>query len=161
MKDAMKEVAKKEKVRNMGLFVAFAIIALLGAMAYVRLAPSDAAAWHALPDLALWDQGGPVDQVIPLTGAAAVHLSAAKGDPAALLARLDAIATATPRTTRIAGSVPEGRITWQTRSALWGFPDFTTAEVRPDGLYVYARLRFGKDDMGVNAKRLNDWVSAL
>lgn len=67
----------------------------------------------------------------------------------------------TPRTLRLAGSVAEGRITWETRSLFWGFPDYATAEVRPDGLYNYARLRFGSSDFGVNAARLQDWLSRL
>ena len=52
-------------------------------------------------------------------------------------------------------------MTWITRSRLFGFPDYTTAEVRSDGLYVWSRLRFGKGDMGVNAARLNGWALAL
>jgi hypothetical protein len=149
----------KKVMRNMGLFIAFAIIALLGLMAFVRLAPTQTTTWDQLPDLYVWGQDGPYDQVIPMTGAASLRLSTAKGNPAALLARLDAIALATPRTTRIAQS--DGRITWETRSALWGFPDYTTAEVRTDGLYIYARLRFGRSDLGVNAARLNDWLAQL
>ncbi|OYW47683.1 MAG: hypothetical protein B7Z31_15380, partial [Rhodobacterales bacterium 12-65-15] len=82
-------------------------------------------------------------------------------DPVDLLSRLDAIALASPRTTRLAGSVTEGRITWITRSALWRFPDYTTAEARSDGLFLYARQRFGSDDLGVNAARLRDWLSRL
>jgi hypothetical protein len=147
--------------RTMGLFLAFAIIALLGLIAYVRLAPTDVAQWNALPQIAALEAVAPVDQVIPLTGGAALHLSAEKGAPAVLLGKLHTIAMATPRTTRLAGSLEEGRITWVTRSALWGFPDYTTAEVRPDGLYLYARLRFGREDFGVNAKRLSDWLSRL
>ncbi|MCF8484851.1 MAG: DUF1499 domain-containing protein [Rhodobacteraceae bacterium] len=136
-------------------------IAVLGAMAYVRLAPTNTAQWHSAPAPSLWDQSSPWDQVVPLTGAASLRLSDQKGAPTALLAKIDAIAMATPRTTRLAGSVGDGMITWQTRSALWGFPDFTTAEVRPDGLYLYARLRFGTEDLGVNAKRLTAWLAAL
>ncbi len=94
-------------------------------------------------------------------GAASLRLPAGTGAPADLLARLDAVALATPRTRRLAGSVEEGRITWETRSALWGFPDYTTAEVREDGLYLQARLRFGREDMGVNAARLRDWQERL
>lgn len=137
-------------------FLALVLAATLAFAAWVRLAPSDPAAWHVPPQAE-----GPWDEVVPLTGAASLRLSAAKGAPADLLARLDAIAMATPRTTRLAGSVEEGRITWVTRSALWGFPDFTTAEVRGDGLYLHARLRFGREDMGVNAARLRDWLNRL
>jgi Protein of unknown function (DUF1499) len=149
----------KEGRRNMGLFIAFAIIALLGLMAVVRLAPTDAAQWHSLPDLYAWGTDGPYDTVLAMTGAASLRVSTAKGDPAELLARLDTIAMATPRTLRIASS--DGRITWETRSALWSFPDYTTAEVRADGLYIYARLRFGHSDMGANAARLSGWLAQL
>ncbi len=130
--------------------------ALLCFAAWVRLAPSDPARWHVSPMAE-----GPWDEVQPGTGAATLRLSLGRGAPEDLLARLDAVAMATPRTRRLAGSVAEGRITWITRSALWGFPDYTTAEVRPDGLYVHARLRFGSEDMGVNAARLRDWLSRL
>jgi hypothetical protein len=99
--------------------------------------------------------------VVPTTGAASLRLGPEAGAPSDLLARLDAVALATPRTTRLAGSVSEGRITWVTRSAVWGFPDYTTAEARADGLYLQARLRFGREDMGVNAARLRDWLARL
>jgi Protein of unknown function (DUF1499) len=151
----------KKGVRTMGLTVAFLIIVLLALMAFVRLAPADLAPIHASPGLYGWDHDGPWDSVVPLTGGAALRLSLAKGDPQDLLARLDAIAMATPRTLRLAGSAAEGRITWETRSLVWGFPDHTTAEVRPDGLYLHARLRFGRSDLGVNAARLQNWLSRL
>jgi len=82
-------------------------------------------------------------------------------DASGMLARLDAIALATPRTRRLAGGVAEGSITWITRSALWGFPDYTTAEVQADGLYIFARIRFGGGDGGVNAARLREWQAQL
>ena len=151
----------KRLVRTMGLTLAFLIIAFLGLTAYVRLAPSDPAQWNVSPPAALWADGAPWDQVVPAEGAATLRLSAAKGAPADLLAKLDAVAMASPRTERLAGSLSEGRITWITRSLLWGFPDYTTAEVRPDGLYIHARLRFGRSDLGVNAARLTDWLSRL
>lgn len=138
------------------------VLALVAAFAlWVRLAPSDPDRWHVSPSLQGWDHGGPWDEVVPLTGGASLRVSLAKGDPAELLARLDAVALATPRTRRLAGSVEEGRITWLTRSAVWGFPDYTTAEARGDGLHVHARLRFGREDMGVNAARLGLWARAL
>jgi hypothetical protein len=141
------------------VWVLGAIAALVvGLGLYVRLAPSDPAAWHVSPAAEAF---GAWDAVVPMTGAATLRLSSAKGAPAELLARLDAVAMETPRTTRLAGSVEEGRITWITRSALWGFPDYTTAEVREDGLYILARLRFGREDMGVNAARLADWLARL
>ena len=90
----------------------------------------------------------------------------ALGPQRAALTRLDEIALATPRTTRLAGSPEEGRITWVTRSALWGFPDYTTAQamthdVATSGVTLFARSRFGREDLGVNAARLRDWLSRL
>ncbi|MFZ1468288.1 MAG: DUF1499 domain-containing protein [Paracoccaceae bacterium] len=152
----------KRALRTMGLALAFAIIATLALMAYVRLAPVEATALNASPSVYAWDQGGAWNTVVPMQGGASLRLAASRGvPPSRVLAQLDAIALATPRTIRIAGSVADGRITWQTRSLIWGFPDYTTAEAREDGLYIYARLRFGRSDMGVNAARLQDWLAQL
>lgn len=141
-------------MRRMAVFLLGGLLAALVIFAaFVRLAPSDPALWHVAP-LAQGAEGS----VVAEKGAASLRLA---GDGAALLARLDDIALATPRTTRLAGSVAEGRITWITRSAFWGFPDYTTAEAGPEGLVVQARLRFGRDDMGVNAARLQDWQASL
>ena len=152
----------KKVIRNMSLIVAFGLIAFLGLLAFIRLAPSDPAVWHIDPSAAYtWPQGQQWDEVVPLKGRAVLRLSPEKGAPGELLARLDAVAVATPSTQILTGSVAEGRITWITRSALWGFPDYTTAEARDDGLYVYGRLRFGRADGGVNARRLTDWLARL
>lgn len=151
----------KRTVRNVALFIAFALIAAMGLMAAIRLAPSDPAVWHKSPELYEWVHGGTWNDIVPMTGGASLRLSLERGAPANLLARLDRIATASPRTERLAGSPGEGRVTWITRSALWGFPDYTTAEARADGLFIYARLRFGRSDLGVNAARLRDWLSRL
>jgi hypothetical protein len=133
------------------------LVAVVAFAAYVRLAPSDPARWHVAPVAE-----GPVGEVVVAgLNRATLRLGLEAGAPAELLARLDAVALATPRTVRLAGSVEEGRITWVTRSALWGFPDYTTAEVQADTLAIEARSRFGQGDMGVNAARLRDWLSKL
>jgi uncharacterized protein (DUF1499 family) len=133
------------------------LVALVAFAAYVRLAPSDAGRWHVAPVA----EGVAGDVAVAGMNRATLLLAPDAGPPADLLARLDAVALATPRTVRLAGSVEEGRITWITRSALWGFPDYTTAEVRADGLFIEARSRFGQGDMGVNAARLRDWQGRL
>lgn len=132
------------------------LIVLGGFAAYVRLAPSDPARWNADPTQAFAGVQGPND-IVTQTNGAVVRIPVSDG----LLARFDAIAMATPHTTRLAGSVDQTRITWVTRSALWGFPDYTTAQINADGLYIHARLRFGKSDLGVNAARLSDWLAKL
>lgn len=141
-------------------FLFLPLFAAAAFAAYVRLAPSDSARWH----LALPADGPPDCAVQPATGSARFACTYAD-PPEALLARLDAIALATPRTLRLAGDPASGRITYVTRSALWGFPDYTTAQATPtpDGtrLDLHACLRFGSSDMGVNAARLGQWSKSL
>ena len=60
-------------------------------------------------------------------------LTVAERSPEDVLARLDAIALQTPRTMRLDGSPEDGLITWVTRSAVFGFPDYTTAAARSEG----------------------------
>lgn len=134
--------------------MALLLLALLvvWGMAYIRLAPSDPARWHVDPGAA------------PTAGERrAVTLDGTT--PQETLARLDAIALASPRTTRMAGSPAEGRMTWVTRTALFGFPDYTTAAARAEGsatvLTIHARQRFGRNDLGVNAARLDAWLGLL
>lgn len=142
--------------------VVLILIVAAGAMAFVRLAPTDPDVWHMSLDPRPLDMATPSpDKVTALPNGGYVDLTAAPDQTQALLAKLDGIALATPRTLRIAGSAETGRITWQTRSAFWGFPDYTTAESTPNGVTLYARQRFGKGDWGVNAARLTAWISAL
>ncbi len=133
------------------------VIAVAALVAYIRLAPSDPARWHIALHPRPADIAAPSPHVVVLRGGAYIDVPVADG----LLARLDTIIMATPRTVLLAGSVGEGRMTWITRSDLWGFPDYTTAEVGPQGLTIYSRLRFGGGDMGVNGARLAGWVAAL
>ncbi|MDW4548674.1 DUF1499 domain-containing protein [Defluviimonas sp. D31] len=127
---------------------------LVGAgLAWIRLAPSDPARWHVDPAVPGEPDGARATLSLPGQG------------PAETLARLDAIARAAARTVRLAGSPEEGRITWITRSAVFGFPDYTTAQAVRNGadvdLTLHARQRFGRRDFGVNAARLRDWTAAL
>jgi hypothetical protein len=145
------------KVRNMFVFLIVLLVVLGGFWTYVRLAPNDLGRWNVDPATAVTWPETTAGTVSALTGGAVFLIPAAQD----ALARLDAVAVATARTTRLAGSVEQGRITWVTRSGFWGFPDYTTAQITQDGLYVYARLRFGKADFGVNAARLNDWLGKM
>ncbi len=130
---------------------------------YVRLASNDPAVWDVDPltvakptksnhFLLRSDGGDTAGKVYETT-------------PQDLLAAFDAVALAAPRTTILAGSVSSGQITYVTRSALWGFPDFTTVKAVQDGhgarLVIFARSRFGESDLGVNRTRTQDWLSKL
>lgn len=127
----------------------FIVILLVAAgLAFVRLAPSDPAKWH-VPVRATEDRDLP-------GGAIRV-----KNNPDVGLAELNAIALEWPRTTRLAGTVEEGRITYVTRTKWIGYPDYTTVEIKDDQLLMFARLRFGLQDFGVNRARLEAWLGAL
>ena len=120
--------------------------------AYVRLAPSDPARWHTDPSEGTMGANSHVARVVlPMS-------------PEDALSAVDAAAKAEPRTARLAGSVEEGRITYVSRSRLWGFPDYTTVAVRPEGdgaaLVIHARARFGESDLGVNAARVGRWLAS-
>ena len=148
-------------MRVLGWAILVVVVLVAALAAYVRLAPSDPARWHTDPAEA---EPGPGRFVVkPEGGDTDGPLLAMP--PREALAALDAVARSTPRTRVLAGSVEEGRITYVTRSALWGFPDYTTAEAVPaEGgarLVVFARLRFGESDMGVNAARVRGWLERL
>ena len=133
------------------LLLALALLVVAGA--WVRLAPMDPARWHTDPGEG---QDGPNSATLRLPQPL---------PPAQALAALARVAEATPRTTRLAGTEDGGRITWITRSRLWGFPDATTAAAIPDGdgsiLILHARSRYGQSDLGVNRARLAAWAAAL
>lgn len=138
------------------ILLAVLMTAFVGLSGYVRLAQDDYAAWNINLADRLAPLGPPsVDVVTSFGNGAYVDLTKAS------LERLADVAQTMPRTRQIAGSVAEGRITWQTRSLFWGFPDYTTAQVSGDGLIILARSRYGSGDWGVNAKRLTQWIAEL
>ncbi|WP_149142159.1 DUF1499 domain-containing protein [Gemmobacter caeruleus] len=139
------------------------LLAALCFSAFVRLAPVDPARWHVTladhpasikpNDATAYAEGG--DLAAPIL----------PDRPEAVLERLAAIALAEPRSRLIAGTPAEGRITLMQRSALWGMPDFITAEARatPQGtrLEIWSRARFGFSDFGTNRARLERWIAGL
>lgn len=122
----------------------FLLAVIAGLMVYVRLAPVQASVWHTAVE-------GDTDQDFDGGVIRVAEVS---------LAALDQVARGWERTSVLAGSVEEGRITYVTRSLLWGFPDLTTVEARENGVAIHARLRFGKSDLGVNGKRVAAWLAA-
>ena len=122
-------------------FAVLIFILVFAVLALIRFAPSDPARWH---------QPVQAETSRDMTGGA---IRVLRTGPDAL-ARVDAAARALPRTRVLAGSLDERRITYVTRSAAFGFPDYTTVEYADGLLKMHARLRFGRSDLGVNAERL-------
>lgn len=130
------------------IFMWIFIAAVVAMGAHIRLAPSDPGYWHRLAE--------PVEEKSFDAGVIRV-VPAVEGS----LAKLDIAARNWPRTQVLAGSVEEGMITYVTRTAVWGFPDYTTVRQKGGQLEIYARLRFGRKDFGVNRTRVEAWLKAL
>lgn len=134
------------------IFLACLVLAFAGAL-YVRLAPSDPDVWHVDPVTAP-DPGGSGIKVDFTTDFS----------PAQVWNKLLPIVRKTPHTTVLIVSSDEQRITAVTRSSIWGFPDYATIEVLPNGdgsrVIILSRARFGSHDWGVNAARVEGWLRA-
>lgn len=134
----------------------YSVLGLIGAIValavYVRLAPINTDDWHSV-DL-------PTGTAGELAAEGSFTVVRDVSDAAVLLS-MDAIIMATPRTTRIAGNVASGRLTYVTRSRVMGFPDYTTVTADGGKLVIYGRLRFGRSDMGVNRVRITGWLTQL
>jgi hypothetical protein len=130
-----------------------ALLAALAALAaYMRLAPIDPGRWHA-------------DLAAPGFTPEGAAFCPEAGSRDVIAGGLDAIARVAetwPRTRLIAGSLEEGRMTWVTRSRIFGFPDFTTAQIVRKGgedmVCLAARQGYGAADFGVNPHRLGAWL---
>lgn len=145
----------------LGLLGIVAVLAVAFAV-YVRVAPSDPVRWHVDP-VTVAPPGFP--GAVLMRPDAADRPGPVFAVPAeVLLAAFDRVARGSPRVTLLAGSVAEWHVTYVARSALFGFPDYISVRALPDDsggsrLAVFSRLRFGYDDMGVNARRLDDWLA--
>ena len=127
--------------RSVLVFLGVVLLLALAFAAYVRLAPSDPARWHVAVE-------GAADR--DFAGGA---LRVVEGG-AARLSQIDGAMRGLARTQVLTGSVAEGRVSYVTRSKWMGFPDYTTVEAREGQVAIYARLRFGKSDLGVNRARV-------
>ncbi|WP_299150108.1 DUF1499 domain-containing protein [uncultured Tateyamaria sp.] len=131
------------------LYAPFVIIIFaLIVVPYIRFAPAEEARWHVSIK---------VNQDRDLTGGAIRVVDA----PPSALADVDRAARALPRTQVFAGSVADNHITYVTRSHFFGFPDYTTIQYVDGQLKMFARLRFGRSDLGVNGKRLERLLGAV
>lgn len=124
------------------------VLCLAGAAVWVRFAPSDPTRWHRMAeDMQPRDLGNGAVRVVDVEEGALAHL--------------DAIIRDTPRTRVLAGAVTEGMVTYVTRTAVIGFPDYTTFRLRDGQIEIFGRARYGLSDLGVNAARIDGWLDAL
>jgi len=134
------------------------LIAVSG-LVYIRLAPDDVALVHVGPPSGATPESPVIGQ------GSALFAADFKADPERMWQMVQQVVLSAPRTKYLAGSAEEGMITFVTRSLVFGFPDYTTVTVEPNGqgsrVTLFGRLRYGRSDFGVNAKRLRGWVKAL
>ncbi|MFY0617926.1 DUF1499 domain-containing protein [Shimia sp.] len=135
-------------MRNAMAYIGILIVLIILGASYVRLAPSNPEKWHR--DVQINHDSVSENSVRRMV------ITGKDG-----LSKFTDIATKTPRTSVLAGSVEEGMITFVTRSALVGYPDYTTAFQDGDMLKVYGRSRFGRKDFNVNAERVDGWIDTL
>lgn len=144
------------------LLLLLAVLAVV-LLIYIRLAPSSVERWHI-------DPTGPAARTGE--GRFLVRDGADRDSPTVTqpphdtLEKFAEIVLASPRTDLVAGAPGTGRMTFISRSKLFGLPDYTTVQavIADDGatkLVVYARLRFGRRDMGVNRARVLSWLKQL
>lgn len=126
------------------------VLIVLALLVYIRLAPHDADRWH----------GGADAQAMGETKLDGGYVWREAADEARMQALHDVI-RATPATRVLAGSLEDRRITYVTRTKWIGFPDYTTMTLEDGVLELYGRLRFGRSDLGVNAKRIKGWLAQV
>jgi uncharacterized protein (DUF1499 family) len=88
--------------------------------------------------------------------------------PVELRIALGQVMASQPRTRLLATSEDGALRTWVTTSAVMAFPDYTSVRVLPlqddpntSTLAIYARARFGQNDMGVNRDRNSEILRGL
>lgn len=140
--------------------IAAAGLGLLAIAVGMRLVPSAVDEWHVDP--------GAIEAVdlrnahqLSVEEAPVYALSAPE-----LARELDAVALATPGSSRIAGDATDLWMTYVVHSRIMGFPDYVSVRIMPRNgdhatLAIYARARFGTSDLGVNRARNDNWLAAL
>jgi len=142
----LQQETQQKVVMRMFLYLLLSLVVAFAA--YVRLAPSDPSRWHiSIPNEGDIDLAGGAVRIVP--------------NSPDVFERLIEMMSKLPRTAVLAGTVEEGHLTYITRSKLMGYPDYTTIERSDETIKIFARLRFGKSDLGVNAARLEQLKAVL
>jgi phosphatidylglycerophosphate synthase/uncharacterized protein (DUF1499 family) len=155
-----------------GWILGLLVAATLAFVLYVRFAPHPAADWHADP-LTLADPETPNWYRMVPAGTAiapgAERVTAAPAyavPPEALAQAFHKHALAQPDTVLLAGSPAEGWMSYVQRTPMMRYPDTVSVRIVDlgDGRSSFAlisRSRFGQSDLGVNERRVRDWVRTL
>ncbi|ARE39661.1 hypothetical protein RGUI_1520 [Rhodovulum sp. P5] len=139
------------------------VVATAAGAVYFRRVADDPTVWHVDPLTATKPDSPNAALIRPAGGDGTAPVFAVP--PLELAAAIDDFALGEGRTKRIAGTPAELWMTYVQRSALFGFPDYISVRVLPEGegatYAAFSRSRYGHSDMGVNASRLARWQAAL
>lgn len=150
------------------VIAAVAMIAFAGTAITMRTVTDDPAVWHVDPT-ATERTGRPNDYLVAPEGTTLAEPDRIAATyslpPEELLFLLDAVIRPATRVSVLAGSVQDSHITYVQRSAVLGFPDYVSVKaVAVEGgsaLIIWSRSRYGYSDMGVNKKRIDDWLAQI
>lgn len=140
-----------------------AIIVFLAVLAavYVRLAPVDLTSIHLQAEAR-----EPGDY--PSAGGF-IAVREINESPQNMRAAINRVILETPRTERVAGDIGTTVMTYRTRSAVFGLPDFAAVSFIEQGandndkplMIINSHLVYGSSDIGVNKRRVEAWLDAL
>lgn len=147
--------------------LALVLVAIVAGGAYVRLAPLPdpvSAAEVTPPNSPNWAWAVPAERRArgDLIRPAPIY----RADPTTVLTALEAVAAEQPRVASLAApDGPDSRAFAQ-RSFLVGYPDLLSARATDLGdgrteLALYSHSIYGHSDLGVNAARLDAWITDL
>lgn len=148
----------------LGVLAAVVVIAAV----MIRRLDHDAGVWHVDPLSAPAPSTPnsyrvvPADSEIDADGVAPVFETSTQD----LAAAFDRIARESGNVDVVGGAPESGVVTYVQTSALFAFPDYISVkfieiDANTSTLAVFSRSRLGKNDLGVNKKRVTAWLDQL
>lgn len=142
------------------IIVIIVFVAVLAAV-YVRLAPVDLTPIHTQAEAR---EPGDYPSAGGFIAVREINTS-----PINMGAAINRIILETPRTERVAGDIGTTVMTYRTRSAIFGLPDFAAVSFIEKGangndkplMIIKSHLVYGVSDVGVNNRRVKAWLDAL
>jgi uncharacterized protein (DUF1499 family) len=148
----------------LGVLAAAAVVAAV----MIRRLKHDADMWHVDPLTAPTPSTPNSYRVVPAESAVDADGVAPVFDKSAqdLAAAFDRVTREGGRVDVVSGSPEDGLVTYVQSSALFAFPDYISVkfiEINSDTstLAVFSRSRLGKNDLGVNKKRITALLNQL
>ncbi len=136
------------------------ILTIILVMAYIRFAPSKYAVW-VLDPVSASSTGKPNEYRLTGNTAPVFHMPTQD-----LFKLVGGFILSQKRVHLLAENTNTFEATYVQRSLLMGYPDYisikiTAVNANQSRLEVFSRSRFGHSDLGVNKRRIDQWISAI